>query len=211
MINIPRGENMTVHHIGVLASGRGSNLQAIIEACNSGYINGRVTAVISDNPKAYALERASNANIPTVCINPSDYNNKEDCEWAQVNYLKEYGVDVICLAGYMRIVGKIMLREFHNKILNIHPSLLPSFPGLHAQQQALLHGVRFSGCTVHFVDAGVDTGPIILQAVVPVEHDDTVDSLSRRILEQEHIIYPQAIKLFLEGRLNIQGRKVRII
>lgn len=202
---------MSDHRIGVLASGRGSNLQAIMDACASGIIPGQVAVVLSDNPNAYALQRAASANIPAFCINPANFKTKEEYEKALVDKLKEYRVKVVCLAGYMRLVGEIMLREFENRILNIHPALLPAFPGLHAQEQAWNYGVRYSGCTVHFVDSGMDTGPIILQAVVPVKQDDTPDTLADRILEQEHKIYPEAIKLFLEGRLKIEGRKVRIL
>lgn len=202
---------MSQHRIGVLASGRGSNLQAIMDACAGGTIPGRVAVVTSDNPDAYALQRAAGAGIPAFCINPSKYNTKDEYEEALVDCLKKYEIEVVCLAGYMRLVGRVMLSEFPNKILNIHPALLPAFPGLHGQEQALNYGVRYSGCTVHFVDDGMDTGPIILQAVVPVEQDDTPDTLAARILEQEHNIYPKAVKLFLEGRLKIEGRKVRII
>jgi len=202
---------MSQHRIGVLASGRGSNLQAIMDACAGGHIPGQVAVVLSDNPGAYALQRASGANIPAFCINPAEFNTKDEYEEALVSRLKEYGVEVVCLAGYMRLVGRVMLQEFENKILNIHPALLPAFPGLHAQEQAWNYGVKYSGCTVHFVDAGMDTGPIILQAVVPVKQNDTPETLAGRILEQEHKIYPEAVKLFLEGRLRIEGRKVRVL
>jgi len=199
------------HRIGVLASGRGSNLQAIMDSCSGGTIPGQVAVVISDNPGAYALQRAKDANIPAFCVDPSGFNTKEDYEEKISNLLKEYGVQLVCLAGYMRLVGPVMLKEFANRIINIHPALLPAFPGLHAQEQAWNYGVKYSGCTVHFVDEGMDTGPIILQSVVPVMQDDTPASLAERILEQEHIIYPEAVRLFLEGRLRIKGRKVEIL
>jgi len=199
------------HRIGVLASGRGSNLQAIMDSCSRGTIPGQVAVVISDNPDAYALQRAKGANIPAVCVDPFVFNTKEDYEKEISNLLKDYGVELVCLAGYMRLVGTVMLKEFANRIINIHPALLPAFPGLHAQEQAWNYGVRYSGCTVHFVDEGMDTGPIILQSVVPVLQEDTPTSLAERILEQEHIIYPEAVRLFLEGRLRIKGRKVEIL
>ncbi len=202
---------MPHHRIGVLASGRGSNLQAIMDSCSGGTIPGQVAVVISDNPGAYALQRAKDANIPAFCVDPSGFNTKEDYEEKISNLLKEYGVQLVCLAGYMRLVGPVMLKEFANRIINIHPALLPAFPGLHAQEQAWNYGVKYSGCTVHFVDEGMDTGPIILQSVVPVMQDDTPASLAERILEQEHIIYPEAVRLFLEGRLRIKGRKVEIL
>ncbi|MTI85971.1 MAG: phosphoribosylglycinamide formyltransferase [Firmicutes bacterium] len=202
---------MSDHCIGVMASGRGSNLQAIMDACSAGTIPGHVALVISDNPDAYALHRASKENIPAFCINPTTFDTKDQYEQAVSDLFIEYGVELICLAGYMRLVGRVLLKKFATKMLNIHPALLPSFPGLHAQEQAVAYGVKYSGCTVHVVDEGMDTGPIVLQAAVPVIQDDTPDSLSERILEQEHKIYPQAIKLLLEGRLKIEGRKVEIL
>jgi phosphoribosylglycinamide formyltransferase-1 len=182
-----------------------------MDSCSRGTIPGQVAVVISDNPDAYALQRAKDANIPAFCVDPSGFNTKEDYEEKISNLLKEYGVQLVCLAGYMRLVGPVMLKEFANRIINIHPALLPAFPGLHAQEQAWNYGVKYSGCTVHFVDEGMDTGPIILQSVVPVMQDDTPASLAERILEQEHIIYPEAVRLFLEGRLRIKGRKVEIL
>lgn len=194
--------------LGILASGRGSNLQAIMDAADSGKINAEVVIVISDQEDAYALERARQRGIPAEFVNPKSFANKEDYEEVIVELLNGHKVELVCLAGYMRIVGDTMLTAFPNKIMNIHPALLPSFPGLHGQEQAWRHGVKFSGCTVHFVDEGVDSGPIIIQAVVPVLDDDTADSLADRILEQEHVIYPEAIRRYTEGRLKIEGRKV---
>lgn len=189
-------------NLGVLISGRGSNLQAIIDA---GF---NVAAVISDQPDAGGLERARKHKIPTAVFEPKKFADKNTYELEIVKTLKEHKVDLVCLAGYMRIVGEVLLEHFQGKMINIHPSLLPSFPGLHAQRQALEHGVKVSGATVHFVDAGCDTGPIILQTAVPVLENDTEETLSARILEQEHKIYPQAIKLFAEGKLKMEGRKV---
>lgn len=197
--------------LGVLASGRGSNLQSIMDAAAAGKIDAEVAVVISDNKDAFALERARKAGIPAEFVNPKEYPSREDYERAVVDLLKRHGVGLVCLAGYMRLVGKVMLEAFPNRIMNIHPALLPSFPGLHGQKQAWEYGVKFSGCTVHFVDEGMDTGPIILQAVVPVLDDDTADTLAARILEQEHRIYPEAVGLFAAGRLRINGRKVSII
>lgn len=194
--------------LGVLASGRGSNLQAIMDAAATGKIEAQVAVVISDNEGAFALERARRAGIPAEFVDPEAFSSKEEYEKAIVALLQRYGTGLVCLAGYMRMVGKVMLDAFWNKIINIHPALLPSFPGLHGQEQAWKHGVKYSGCTVHFVDEGMDTGPIIIQAVVPVYDDDTADTLSARILEQEHRIYPEAIRLFAGGKLKITGRKV---
>lgn len=194
--------------LGILASGRGSNLQAIMDAAAAGKINAEVVVVISDQAGAYALERARQRDIPAEFVNPKSFAVKDEYEKAIVALLSRHGVELVCLAGYMRIIGGTMLKAFPNKIMNIHPALLPAFPGLHGQEQAWRHGVKFSGCTVHFVDEGVDTGPIIIQAVVPVLEDDTADVLAARILEQEHIIYPEAIRRYSEGRLKIAGRKV---
>lgn len=197
-------------NVGVLISGRGSNLQAIIDASEKGEIPVKIVVVISNNPEAYGLERAKKHNIPAVVIDHRKYQDKNIYELEIVKVLKEYQVDLVCLAGYMRIVGPVLLEHYQGRMMNIHPALLPSFPGLHAQRQALEHGVKISGATVHFVDEGCDTGPIIVQAAVPVLEDDTEETLSARILEQEHKIYPQAIKLFAEGRLVIEGRRVKI-
>ncbi len=194
--------------LGVLASGRGSNLQSIMDAAAAGKIKAEVAVVFSDNKDAFALERARKAGIPALHLNPRDFNSKEQYEKAVLKLLNEHGVQLVCLAGYMRIVGRVILDAFPNRVINIHPALLPAFPGLHGQQQAWDYGVKFSGCTVHFVDEGMDTGPIILQSVVPVYDDDTADTLADRILEQEHKIYPEAVGLIAEGRLKLNGRKV---
>lgn len=186
----------------VLASGRGSNLQALIDA---GF---PIALVITDKENALALERAKKHGIPAEYINPKDFSHKEEYEAKLVEKIKEYHCTLVCLAGFMRILSPYFINNVNLKILNIHPSLLPSFPGLNAHQQALDYGVKFSGCTVHLVDEGVDSGPIIKQAVVPVFPDDTVDSLAERILVEEHRIYPLAVKLILEDKLTFQGRKV---
>ncbi|MHB8709696.1 MAG: phosphoribosylglycinamide formyltransferase [Desulfuromonadales bacterium] len=196
--------------LGVLASGSGSNLQAIIDRSQDGRLTAEIAIVIANNADAGALERARRAAIPARCINHRDYSAREAFDAALVAALKEAGVELVVLAGFMRIIGKVMLDAFPQRIINIHPALLPAFPGLHVQQQAIDYGARFSGCTVHLVDGGVDTGPIIIQAVVPVLPDDTADSLAARILEQEHQIYPRAIQLFAEGRIQIVGRTVII-
>ena len=197
--------------LGILASGRGSNLQSIMDAAAAGKIKAEVAAVISDNKDAFALERARKAGIPALHLNPKDFGSKDEYERAILKLLKEHGVQLVCLAGYMRIVGRVILEAFPNMVINIHPALLPAFPGLHGQQQAWDYGVKYSGCTVHFVDEGMDTGSIIIQAVVPVYDDDTADTLAARILEQEHRIYPEAIGLLAEGRLKLSGRKVFVV
>lgn len=196
--------------LGVLASGRGSNFQAIIDSISSGFLKARIALLITDNSEAYAIERAKKHNIESLILKPKDFPTKDAYYSHIAKELKNRGVGLVILAGFMRVVGKALIREFPNKIMNIHPALLPSFPGLHGQKQAVDYGVKISGCTVHFVDEGVDTGPIIIQAAVPAYNDDTEDSLSERILKQEHKIFPYAIKLFSEGRLNVEGRKVII-
>ncbi len=196
--------------IGVLASGRGSNLQAIIDASEHGKLDAEVVVVISDVSDAYALERAKKHGIPGFHINPKDFGNKKEYEGAIVNKLREHDIRLVVLAGYMRLVTKVLIAAFDGNIMNIHPALLPSFKGLHAQQQALEYGVRYSGCSVHFVTVDVDGGPVILQAVVPVFDNDTEETLSARILEKEHVIYPEAVQLFAEGRLKREGKRVFI-
>ncbi|MCM8806763.1 MAG: phosphoribosylglycinamide formyltransferase [Candidatus Omnitrophica bacterium] len=198
--------------IGVLASGKGTNLQAIIDYIKQENLPIRIGVVISDNPNAYALERAKKEGIKAVCIPCEKYKTilGREIEKKYVEVLKENKVELVCLAGFMRVLKSTFLRSFPNKIINIHPSLLPAFPGLEAWKQALEYGVKFTGCTVHFVNEGIDTGPIILQAVVPVLPDDTPETLHKRIQEKEHIIYPLAIRLIYEGRVSISGRKVII-
>ena len=197
-------------NIGVLVSGRGTNLQAIIEAIEDGKIAGEIKVVISDHPDAYALKRAQQYNIETQYINFKEFENREDYDKEIIKTLKEKKIELVVLAGYMRTLSPYFIRTYKNKIINIHPALLPSFPGLHAQKQAIEHGVKISGCTVHFVDEGVDSGPIILQKAVEVSDDDTEESLADKILKEEHQIYPRAIQLFSEGRLIIKKRRVFI-
>ena len=197
-------------NLGVLISGRGSNLQAIIDAAERGEINSRVSVVISNDPEAFGLERAKKHGIPAVVIDNRKFADKNTYELEIVKGLQQHKVDLVCLAGYMRIVGEVLLGHFAGRMINIHPSLLPSFPGLHAQKQALEHGVLITGCTVHYVDAGCDTGPIIVQSAVPVKEKDTEETLSERILQQEHLIYPQAIQLIAEDKLMIEGRRVKL-
>ena len=194
--------------IGVLVSGRGSNLQAILEAGSRPGFPAHVAVVISDRERAPALERARAAGVEALWINPKDFADREAFDQVLVRELTARGVGLMCHAGFMRILSPVYVRAFAGRSLNIHPSLLPSFPGLHAQRQALDHGAKVAGATVHFVDEGMDTGPIVLQTAVPVEPNDTEETLSARILVQEHRIYPEAIRLFAEGRLRIEGRRV---
>jgi len=196
--------------LGVLASGGGTNLQAIIDRSLDGSLDAEIAVVISNNPGAGALERAAKAGIKTLCINHRDFAAREAFDRAVVAALQEHGVELVVLAGFMRIITQTFIDVYPNRVINIHPALLPAFPGLHVQQQAIDYGARFSGCTVHFVDGGVDTGPIIIQAVVPVLPDDSAETLAARILEQEHRIYPRAIQLIAEGRVHVDGRQVRI-
>ncbi len=197
--------------IGVLVSGRGSNLQAIMDRIADGYLPLEIAVVISDIPGAYALERAEKAGIKAVAIDRKTCASKEEFEAQIQAVLQAEGCELVVLAGFMRILSADFVESWHNKLINIHPALLPSFPGLHGQRQAWEYGVKFSGCTVHFVDAGTDSGPIILQKVVPVLDDDTEDTLADRILVQEHIAMPEALKLWAEDKLEINGRKVRVL
>ena len=196
---------------GVLVSGRGSNLQAVLDRIADGYLPLEIGVVISDKADAYALERAANVGIKTVVVARKECASKEEFEEKIHAALVEAGCELVILAGFMRILGGGFVNKWHNKIINIHPALLPSFPGLDGQGQALEYGVKFAGCTVHFVDEGTDSGPIILQKVVPVLDDDTHDTLAARILEQEHIALSEALKLWAEGKLVIEGRKVRVL
>ena len=197
--------------IAVLVSGRGSNLQVIIDSIENGYLHAQISIVISDIEDAYALVRAKKHGIKVVHIDPGKFASKGLYETEVLEVLNSHNVQLVLLAGYMKILGKTLLNAYKNRILNIHPALLPAFPGLHAQEQAFKHGVKVAGCTVHFVDEGLDGGPIILQKCVEVKEDDTAQTLAERILEQEHKIYPEAVKLFIENRLRIEGRKVKII
>ena len=193
--------------IVIFLSGRGSNFLAIHDAILAGTINAEIALVFSNKKEAKGLQIAKERNH----LNPKNYDSREDYERAIIKELKKRDIDLICLAGYMKILSPLLCTEFLNKIINIHPALLPSFPGLHVQQSAIDWGVRFSGATVHFVTPDVDMGPIILQAVVPVLQDDTEDTLSERILEEEHKIYPESIRLYFEGKLLIKGRRVLFV
>lgn len=203
---------MTVEKLklGVLVSGSGTNLQSILDAACSGQIPVEVCVVISNRPKAKALDRARAAGVEAVAISHRKFESREAFEEALTDALKQRGVEWVALAGFMRILTGHFLRAFPDRVINIHPAILPSFPGVHAQKQALDYGVRFSGCTVHFVDEGTDTGPIIAQAVVPVLDSDDEEALKQRILEQEHRIYPWVLKLLAEGRVRREERRVTI-
>jgi len=196
--------------VGVVASGRGSNFQAIIDAIEDGFIPATCVALITDNPKAFAIERAQKAGIPVTIVEYTTFPSRAVYETALIEAMKVANADLFVLAGYMRILGKEVVREFAGKMVNIHPALLPSFTGLHAQRQAIQHGVKLAGCTVHFVDEHLDGGPIILQRCVPVLEGDDEEMLAERILDEEHIALPEAVRLFCEDRLSIEGRVVRI-
>ncbi|PYR37174.1 MAG: phosphoribosylglycinamide formyltransferase [Acidobacteria bacterium] len=193
--------------LAVLISGRGSNLQAILGSIRTGRLDATVALVISSRSEAPGLLRAREAAVDAVCLQPRDYADRDAFERAMVERLLAADVGLLCLAGFMRLVGQPLLRAFPNRIVNIHPSLLPAFPGLEAQRQALEHGVRVTGATVHLVDADLDAGPIVLQAAVPVLDDDTVETLSARILVEEHKLYPRAIQMLLDGGWTIEGRR----
>lgn len=196
--------------LAVLASGRGSNLQAIIDAITEGRLRAVLAVVISNKAESQALERARKHGAPAVFLDPKATPGRDAYDAVILEHLRQHDVGLVALAGYMKIVTRVLIDAYANRIMNIHPSLLPSFPGLEAQQQALDWGAKVSGCTVHFVEEGVDTGPIIQQAAVPVLEGDTAESLEARILAQEHRIYPEAIQLFAEGCLTVEGRRVRI-
>lgn len=197
--------------IAVVASGRGSNFQAVIDAIRNGKVPAECVALITDNPKAYALERAKKAGIPCRIIDYAMFPSREVYERALLAAMQDVNADLFVLAGYMRILGASIVKAFPGKMINIHPALLPSFTGLHAQRQAFHYGVKVSGCTVHFVDESLDGGPIILQQCVPVLETDDEDALAERILLHEHECLPEAIRLFCEDRLVIEGRKVRVL
>lgn len=199
---------MTRLRVAVLASGRGSNLQAILDATAAAEFPAEVVLVVSDRELAAALDRARRHGVPALVVDPKAYADRDACDAALRAILEDHEVGLVCLAGFMRILGGAFVRAFAGRILNVHPSLLPAFPGLSAQRQALDYGARVSGATVHFVDEGVDTGPIVLQASVPVLPDDTEASLSARILAEEHRLYPEAIRLVASGRLRVVGRRV---
>ena len=194
--------------IGVLASGRGSNLQAIIDEIQAGKLDAEITIVISDNPGAEALKRAEAASIPFEVIERKSFPTREAYDSDLIKALRSYGVKLVVLAGFMRVLSPDFIRAFPEKIINIHPSLLPAFPGLDVHRRVVEHGVKFSGCTVHFVNEEVDTGPIIIQAVVQVNSMDTPESLAKRVLEAEHRIYPMAIQLISQDKLKVVDRRV---
>jgi len=196
--------------VGVLASGRGSNLQALLDAGSRADYPARVVVVVSDREDARALARARAAGVSSLFVNPKDHGDRAAYDAVLTKTLEHHEVGLVCLAGFMRILSPVFVNAWQGRLMNIHPSLLPAFPGLHAQRQALDHGVRIAGATVHFVDEGVDTGPIVLQAAVPVEATDTEETLAARILIEEHRIYPEAVRLFAEGRLHVTGRQVSI-
>ena len=202
-----KGYDPLSRRIGVLISGRGSNLQSMIDATAAGRLNATIAVVVSNRSDAAGLQRARAAGIEATCLRPGDYSSRDEYDRAILSVLNERDVGVVCLAGFMRLVGAPLLEAFPNRILNIHPSLLPAFPGLDAQRQALEHGVRVSGATVHLVDSELDSGPIVLQAAVPVLETDTVESLSARILVEEHRLYPEAIQIVLDGHWKVEGRK----
>ena len=200
--------------MGVLASGRGSNLQAIIDAIKAGTLAAKIAVVLSNKQDAQALERARRHGLTGVFLDPKPFagqpDSREAYDRAILDILKKYDVELIALAGYMKIVTPVLIGAYPNRIMNIHPALLPAFPGLEVQKQAIEWGVKIAGCTVHFVTEGVDEGPIIIQAAVPVLEGDSADTLAVRILAEEHRIYPRAIQLYAEGRLRVEGRRVRV-
>jgi len=196
--------------IGVLVSGSGTNLQAIIDHIEAKRLDAKIEVVLSNKADAYGLVRAENHGIATEVLDHKQFPSREAYDQAVVDLLRARGVDLVVLAGFMRLLSPVFVKAYSNRIMNIHPALLPAFPGLHVQKKAVDHGVRFSGCTVHFVNEECDEGPIIIQAVVPVFPDDSEESLAARILKQEHRIYPRAIQLYAEGRLRVEGRRVLV-
>lgn len=200
--------------VAVLASGRGSNLQAIIDAIEAGQVQAQIVAVISNKKDAVALERARTHGLPDIFVDPKPFagrpDNREAYDRALLGILQQHDVELVLLAGYMKIVTALLVNAYANRMMNIHPSLLPSFPGLDVQKKAIDWGCKLAGCTVHFVTEGVDEGPIIIQAAVPILDNDTAETLAARILVQEHKIYPRAVQLFAEGRLRVEGRRVFI-
>jgi len=196
--------------LAVLISGRGSNLQALIDACADDGFPAEIVLVLSNKADAYGLERAQAAGIPTRVLSPKDYDGRERFDAAMSEAIGEAGAEFVCLAGYMRLLSDDFVGQWRDKLINIHPSLLPAFKGLHVHERVLEDGVRFSGCTVHFVRPAMDEGPIIIQAVVPVLPGDTPDTLAERILEQEHVIYPRAVRMIAEGRVRVSAETVRI-
>ncbi|HEX9445878.1 MAG TPA: phosphoribosylglycinamide formyltransferase [Candidatus Binatia bacterium] len=196
--------------LGVLLSGGGTNLQAIIDAIEARRLDAEIRVVVSNRESAYGLTRAKNHSLATEVLDHKKFTSREAYDEALVALLGARGVELVVLAGFMRLLSPVLVKAYSNRIMNIHPALLPAFPGLHGQKQAVEHGVRFAGCTVHFVNEECDQGPIIVQAVVPAFPDDTEETLAARILKQEHVIYPRAIQLYSEGRLRVEGRRVLI-
>jgi len=196
--------------IGILISGRGSNMEAITDAIEAGEVPARIQVVVSDQPQARALDPARQRGLKALSLEPGAFSSRQAYDRALAAALKEEGVELVVLAGFMRLLSQDFLDYFPGRVINIHPALLPAFPGINAQRQALEYGVKYSGCTVHFVDAGTDTGPIIAQAVVPVRDDDTPETLAARILVEEHRLYPAVIKWIAEGRVELQGRRVNV-
>jgi phosphoribosylglycinamide formyltransferase 1 len=197
--------------LGILASGSGSNLQAILDAIRDGRLAAHARVVVCNRPGAGAIERAEAGGVPVEILDHRAFASRETFDARLVEILRARDVELVCLAGFDRLITPVFVEAFRDRILNVHPALLPSFKGLHGQRQALEYGAKIAGCTVHFVDEKTDHGPIVIQAAVPVLEDDDEESLARRILEQEHRIYPEAIRLFAEGRLRIEGRRVRIL
>ena len=201
---------MAKEKLGVLCSGRGTDLQSIIDAIEAGQVPAEIAIVLTDK-EAYALERARKADIEAVCVDRKQFDGREPFEKALIEKLEAADVTLVVLAGFMRILTPYFVGHFAGRIMNIHPALLPSFPGAHAHRDVLAYGVKVSGCTVHFVDEGTDSGPIIMQAAVPVLDDDTEETLGARVLQEEHRIYPECIRLYCEGKLKVEGRKVTIL
>jgi phosphoribosylglycinamide formyltransferase-1 len=197
--------------LGVLISGRGSNLQAILDAIKEGRLDARVGVVVSNRGDAQGLERARKADVPTAVIDHKAFASREAFDERVLEELRKYEVDLVCLAGFMRLLSPVLVRAFPNHIMNIHPALLPAFPGLHGQRQALEYGVRVSGATVHIVDEKLDHGAILLQTAVPVRDDDTEECLSARILKEEHRLYPEAVGLLLDGKFQFKGRRAILV
>jgi len=196
--------------IGVLVSGSGSNLQSLIDHSEQGVLDAEIRIVVSNNPHAFALERCRKHGIPTAVVDHREFVSREVFDGRLIDILKAAGVELVLMAGFMRVLSRDFFRSFPMRVMNIHPALLPAFPGMHVQRKAVEYGVKFSGCTVHFAEEGVDTGPIIIQADVPVYDEDDAESLAARILKQEHRIYPQAVQFYAEGRIECEGRRVRI-
>lgn len=196
--------------VGVLVSGRGSNLQALLEAARDGSLGAEIVLVLSDRAEAQALLRAGDFGVPAEYVAPQNFNTKDAYDQALVEKLKARGVELVVLAGYMRLLTSTFLAAFPERVINIHPSLLPAFPGLNAQAQAVEYGVKYSGCTVHFVDERMDGGPIIAQTAVPVKQDDDAESLARRILEEEHRLLPQVVRWIARGKVRVIGRRVLV-